>query len=490
MTGVLPPVSMKIILRTAVNDNSRARLLLLLLLLEVFLAPAAMPSQSVKTNTPTKNRPANDLVLRDATLFDSRRGIMVPDQSLIIRGERIAWVGEHSSLPKLPRRAQVLDLHGKFIIPGLIDAHVHLIHKLNDAHITADEMLPMFLAAGVTSVRDIGDPVVPQKMLARFSEAHPESCPRVFMCSPLIDGAQPYHRDIGWALTDPEVVPAFVEDMSKWGVTTLKMYVGTERKVGQRVIEEAHKRGLMVTGHLGLYSAQDAVADGIDCLEHIWSVFDYIIPAEVRQIPHYRSSMDLNTPIARDLITNLVQRHVLVDPTLTVFKNLILLNDLPSVNQNPENALAPARLREQWNSYRLYFAKNTELTPREFRIREFQKYQELTLLLYRAGVPLLAGTDTPEWFVLPGFSLLQELELFVEAGLPPSAALQSATINNAHALKQESQLGSIEPGKLADLVILSADPTANIRNVRRIEKVIRSGKICEPAQLLKLVSLQ
>jgi hypothetical protein len=115
------------------------------------------------------------------------------------------------------------------------------------------------------------------------------------MCSPLIDGAQPYHRDIGWALTDPEAVPAFVEDMSKWGVTTLKIYVGTERKVGQRVIEDAHKRGLMVTGHLGLYSAQNAVADGIDCLEHIWSVFDYIIPPEVRQIPHYRSSMDLNT---------------------------------------------------------------------------------------------------------------------------------------------------------------------------------------------------
>jgi hypothetical protein len=345
----------------------------------------------------------------------------------------------------------------------------------------------MFLAAGVTSVRDIGDTVVPQKMIARYAEAHPESCPRIFMCSPLIDGAQPFHRDIGWALTDPAAVPAFVEDMSKWGVTTLKMYVGTERKIGKQVIEEGHKHGLMVTGHLGLYSAQDAVADGIDCLEHIWSVFDYIIPDGERQKPHYRSFMDFNTPVARDLITNLVQRRVIVDPTLTVFKNLILLNDLPSVNRNPENALAPARLREHWNKYRDYFESNNKVDTREFRSREFQKYQELTALLYRSGVTLLAGTDTPEWFVMPGFSLLQELELFVEAGLPPSAALQSATINNARALKQESQLGSIQSGKLADLVILSADPTVDIRNARRIEKVIRGGKISEPARLLKLV---
>jgi hypothetical protein len=412
---------------------------------------------------------------------------MLADQTIIIRGERIELVGPSSSFSKHPRGARVLDLRGKFIIPGLMDAHVHLIHKLDDVQMTGDEVLPMFLAAGVTSVRDIGDPVVPQKMLVRFAEAHPGSCPRVFMCSPLIDGPQPFHRDIGWALPDPEAVPAFVEDMSKWGVSTLKMYVGTERKVGRRVIEEGHKRGLMVTAHLGAYRAQDAVADGIDCLEHIWSVFDYIIPADVRQIPNYRASMDLNTPIARDLITNLVQRHVMVDPTLAIFK-VILLNDLASVNQNPDNALAPARLRKYWENY--WRTSNLDPVTREFRAGEFQKYKELTVLLYRAGVPLLAGTDTPEPLVPPGFSLLQELESFVEAGLPPSAALQAATINIAAALKQESQLGSLEPGKLADLVILSADPTADIRNVRRIEKVIRSGKISEPTQLLKLVPLQ
>src|SRR5204862_6634888 len=113
--------------------------------------------------------------------------------------------------------------------------------------------------------------------------------------------------------------------------------------------------------------------------------------------------------------------------------------------------------------------------------------QELTGLLYRAGVPLLAGTDAPEPYCPPGFSLHQELELLVESGLPPVAALQAATINNARALKQGEQLGSIEPGKLADLLILDADPTADSRNTRKIAHVLRGGIVCDPPTLLKAV---
>ena len=455
------------------------------LVLGALFAQAAPPSPAVQAAAEAETAPPSALLLRGGTIFDSRVGQMLPDQTILIRGERIEKVGPQSDLPDLPEGAQVLDASGKFIIPGLIDAHVHLVHRLDDAHLTGDEVLPMFLAAGVTAIRDVGDTIVPQKLIARHVAAHPESCPRLFLCSPLIDGAPPYHRDIGWSLTDPEQVPAFVEDMAKWGVTTLKIYARTPQAVGRRVIEEGHKHGLVVTAHLGPYRAQDAVADGIDCLEHIWSVFNYIIPEDVRRTPGHRASLDLTNPLARDLIAQLVQRRVMVDPTLAVFRNMILLSDLESVNQHPDNARAPAALRQQWDEYR----RRSNLTPatRELRHREFLKYQELTAMLYRAGVPILAGTDAPEPYVPPGFALLQELEMLVESGLPPGAALQSATMNNATAVKQESQLGSIEPGKLADLVILSADPTADIRNVRRIEKVIRGGRICDPAQLLKQV---
>lgn len=468
-------------MRNALGDYSSVKPLLILLILGMGLAQAATPSPVGSTTTEV-------LVLQGGTVFDSRRGLMVADQSIIIRGDRIEKVGAQQSSENLPPDATVVDARGKFIIPGLIDAHVHLVHQLNDAHLTGDEVLPMFLAAGVTAVRDIGDSIVPQRIIARYAEAHPESCPRVFLCSPLIDGAPPIHRDVGWSLTDPEGVPAFVEDMVQWGVTTLKIYAGTRRNVGQRVIEEGHKRGLVVTAHLGLYTAQDAVADGVDCLEHIWSVFNYIIPAEVLGIPDYRAALDLHNPVAQSLIKELAQRRVMVDPTLAVFRNMILLHDLEAVHTHSDNTHAPVRLRQHWENYRR--RANLDPATRDIRRREFLKYQELTALLYRAGVTILAGTDTPEPYVPPGFSLLQELELLVEAGLPPSAALQAATINNAAALRQESSLGSIEPGKFADLVILSADPTADISNVRRIEKVIRGGKMSDPTELLKLVPLQ
>ena len=286
-------------------------------------------------------------------------------------------------------------------------------------------------------------------------------------------------------MTDPEQVPAFVEDMANWGVTTLKIYAGTGREVGRRIIEEGHKRGLVVTAHLGAYRAQDAVADGIDCLEHIWSVFNYIIPETVGRTPNHRASLDLTNPLAQDLVANLARSQVMVDPRLAVFRNMILLHDLESVNRHPDNALVPTRLRRHWENY--WQRSHLEPETRDVRRGEFLKYQELTAMLYRAGVPILTGTDTPEPYVPPGFSLLQELEMLVEAVLPASAALQAATINNAATLKQRSQLGGIEPGKLADLVILGADPTADIRNVRRIEKVIRGGRICDPAQVLPLV---
>src|SRR5262245_55681437 len=146
---------------------------------------ASTPSPGRAGSEPT-NSPPHVLVLRGGTVFDSRSGRMLPDQVIIIRGERIESVGPRRSLSKIPRGARVLDVRGKFVIPGLIDAHVHLVHQLDDAHMTGDEVLPMFLAAGVTSIRDTGDTVVPQKLIARHAEAHPESCPRIFLCSPLI----------------------------------------------------------------------------------------------------------------------------------------------------------------------------------------------------------------------------------------------------------------------------------------------------------------
>jgi imidazolonepropionase-like amidohydrolase len=162
---------------------------------------------------------------------------------------------------------------------------------------------------------------------------------------------------------------------------------------------------------------------------------------------------------------------------------MILLPDVAEVSSHADNALAPAKLRAFWPVY-LQRSGCPQGGPLADRRGEFTKYQELTGKLYRAGVPLLVGTDAPEPQVTPGFSLHQELELLVESGLPPAAALRAATLHNATVLKQLEHLGSVAPGKLADLIVLSANPLVDIRHTRQIEWVIRGGTPVRPQGLL------
>jgi imidazolonepropionase-like amidohydrolase len=426
------------------------------------------------------------LVLRGGAVFDPITGSLQSDRTIVVEGDRVRSVSGPNV--DLPHGGRMVDCRGKYVIPGLIDAHVHLVHLANRSHVVGDQFLPMFLANGVTSVRDAGDAIVAQAVIARAAELRPGFCPRVFLSSPLIDADPLIHRDVGYALTDPAKVRAFVDDMVKWNVTTLKIYAGTRRAVGSEVIKEGHRAGLRVMAHVGAYSAQDAVLDGVDCLEHIWSVFNYIIPAEAAKQPNHRANLDLNNPQAQGLIAALAKRQVNVDPTLVVFRNTIYLNDVEEIHKHPDLARVPRRMLDYWHSYRR--SSNLPLVTRETRWKEIRKYQELTGLLHRAGVPLLAGTDTPEPFVPPGYSLHQELQMLVESGLSPAAALAAATINNAKALNQQDRLGTISPGKLADFVILDADPTINILHTRRIHAVVRSGLVCDPATILKAVSVE
>ena len=429
------------------------------------------------------------IAIEHCSVFDPTSGKMTPEQTIVIVGAKIDRVVDSSKVGELPADAERIDGRGRFALPGLIDAHVHVVHVLDFAHVTGDEVLPLYLAAGVTSIRSTGDEPVAATLVARHAATHPESCPRVFTCSPLLDADPPIHRDVGRAITDPAKVPALFDDLARWQPTTVKIYAGTGRPVGKAIIEESHRRGLFVTAHLGAYSAQDAVADGVDGLEHIWSVFNYVIPPEVAKEPGHRGHLDLNNPLCEGLIAELAKRKVYVDPTLAVFRNMILLPDVEGVKDHPDNALAPKRLREFWPEY-LKRSGCPQGGPLEDRRREFAKFQELTGKLYRAGVPLLAGTDSPEPNVPPGFSLHQELEMLVESGLPPAAALRAATLNNATVLREQDRLGSITAGKLADIVLVTANPLDDIRNTRKIELVLRAGHICRPAELLKRVPLE
>lgn len=430
---------------------------------------------------------AAPLVIEHCSLFDSVSGKMLPNRTVLVSGERIVGVYRGNTAPKRLSKATRINGRGKFLLPGFIDSHVHLVHVLDYAHVTGDEVLPLYLAAGVTSVRSTGDEIVAATIVAHFADSHPKSCPRVFTCSPLLDGDPPIHKDVGRAVTDAIQVPALLDDLLRWHIKTVKIYTGTGREVGKAIIDESHRRGLFVTAHLGKYSAQQAVEDGIDCLEHIWSVFNYVIPPEVAGKPGHRGNLDLSNPLCETLVAQLARHKTYVDPTLVVFRNMILLPDTSEVRNSPEYALVPKRLRDFWPLY-LKQAGCPQGGSPEDRKREFAKFQELTGKLYRAGVPLLVGTDSPEPNVTPGISLHTELELLVGSGVSPAAALQAATLTGARVLREDKRLGSITPGKLADMVLLTSDPLKDIRNTRKIQLIIRGGKVSYPGALLNLVS--
>jgi hypothetical protein len=426
------------------------------------------------------------VLIEGCSVFDPESGKMIPDRTILIRGDRIAEISGNHQAVNAPAGAIRIDGHGKFAVPGLIDAHVHLMHVLDFANVSGDEVLPLYLAAGVTSVRSTGDEIVAGTALAHLAAQRPGSCPRVFTCSPLLDGDPPFHRDIGRGISDPTQVPAVIQELKRWHVTTLKIYVNASPALGRSIIDEGHRQGLPVTGHLGAYPAQLAVDDGIDCLEHIISVFNYIpssiTPAQSGQL----SRVNLNNAECAALLKKLADHKTFVDPTLVVMRNMSLLPDVPEGEVSADSAAVPQRLRDFWL---IYLKKNgcPQGGTLADRRRTLAAYQELTGLLFRAGVPLLAGTDAPEPNVPPGLSLHQELELLVESGLTPAAALTAATLNNARALHQTDHLGSITRNKLADIVLLNADPLKNIRNTREIELVIRSGVVSRPTELLKLV---
>jgi hypothetical protein len=433
-----------------------------------------------------------ELVVRDVTLVDVVKGTLSPDSTIVIGGDRIKAIGASGAAIHASRGARVIDGRGKYVIPGLTDSHVHFESQLNHCHMTGDEILPLYLACGVTSLRDAGDEIVAEKLVARYAAEHPERAPRVFLCSPLIDSIPPHHHDIGWGIPqDPAAVPAFVDDMAGWGVVTLKVYRGITPPVGRKLIEEGHRHGMTVIGHLTLnYTPVQATQDGMDSLEHAGpeSILGLIasrlgLSFTGDYADSYNGDIDLNSSVAQDVVAELAKTKVMVDPTLVIYTG-VSFRDVPAVAENPDNLYMPMR----WQKYCAGIKGQYKPGTLERRKTQYKKYEELTGMLYRAGIPILAGTDSPFPFCpAPGFCLLRELELLVESGLTPTAALQAATINIARCMKQDRDMGSIEEGKRADLVILNANPLANISNVRNIDTVIKGGLVCDPQWLLKQV---
>ena len=385
------------------------------------------------------------LAITHVTLIDTEAGRARQDYTVIISGDRITAVGPAKSV-KVPRGAQILDGRGKFLIPGLWDMHAHLFATLpldpNDPA-PRDFFAPRFLANGITGVRSMWDDPGAIRRL-RTSPG----VPRIISCGPIVDGPQPYVPG-AVACANATQGRETVRRLKAEGVDFIKVYSLLPRDVYFAIAEEARTVGLPFAGHLpNSVTPEEASGAGQKSFEHLMGL------------------ESLDPKKAPTVFAKFVQNGTWQTPTLTALRGLTYFDD-PERLKDPRISSLPPLFQQYWKSGGAG-VKSDEA--------KFQHQLDLVATMHRAGVKILAGTDTPNPFVFPGESLHEELELLVKAGLTPAEALQCATLRPAEYLGMTDRLGSIAAGKFADLVLLDADPLANIANSRRISAVILNGQ--------------
>jgi imidazolonepropionase-like amidohydrolase len=378
-----------------------------------------------------------------ARLIDGTGRPPVDDAVVIVRDERIASAGPRPAV-RIPAGMRVLDVRGATIAPGLWDMH---------AHAAQIEWLPAYLAAGVTTVRDMGGEQ-PYLVAIRDAVAGAKGLGPRMLLAGLVDGDASGAFGAVIAAT-PDQGRAVVDRYKKAGFEQMKLYSLLQPDVVTAITARAHELGMTVTGHvptsLGLIKAVEA---GMD------------------HVAHLPINGDPESPLTRATIELLAKRKVVIDPTLPWNELLGHAPETTLESFEPGFAHAPPALLSNYRSVK----NDTDAATAKRRVRESEA---MVKALFDAGVPIVAGTDG----ALPGYSLLRSIEMYVEAGMTPMQAIESATRIPAESIGLATDTGTIEPGKRADLIVLDADPLAQISNIRKLRWVIANGRVLEPAKL-------
>jgi imidazolonepropionase-like amidohydrolase len=419
----------------------------------------------------------------------------------VIDGGRFSRIGPTAETPA-PEGAEVIDGRGRFVIPGLTDMHVHV---LGPDRWTS----PLFLAAGVTTVLDLGGQLPDLTALRDAIDAGTTPGPRLLYTGPFLEEGEPY---AGFAHMARRVDGAHIEDavdeLADAGVHAIKLYVTITPGTAERACARARERDLRVFMHQQETWGADAADAGVDCVEHMM-VFGALAPETLRPpepgrltpfeyggwMWRWLADVDPLDEAVTRLFDRLIAADTALDPTLVLFaaRPGALGDDVGDTSMDdPERtpilSTLPVRVREEligrWAERR---RAAVGVSPRAAdRMRKgWEHLLALVDRFHRAGGTVLAGTDCPNVAIVSGYSLHRELELLVRAGLSTRDALMAATSRAAARLDRGHEFGSIAPGLAADLVLLGADPLADIRNVRRIERVIAGGRVYEPEALLR-----
>jgi len=461
-------------------------LLILFSLLFSFSCGHQKPSESQAT-----------LIFAHATIIDTSGGPNQTDMTVFITGDRISDIQKTGKV-RLPKGGRVIDAAGKFLVPGLWDMHVHWYEE---------RFLPLFIANGVTGVRQMSG--FPLHLDWRERAARGDLlAPRLAIASTIVDG--PGATWVGSIEVANETdARQAVQKIKSSGFDFVKVYGGLPRDAYFAIADESAKQGLVFAGHVpNSVSALEASEAGQKSIEHLSGVLEGCssVGGEITRGynenmagANNRTGMDkarlrvLRVLIERLLATYDKERAAALFasfakngtwhcPTLTVNRSVAFVGDAEFRN-DPRLKYMPKPIRSNWQPENNPLWANRTAEDYAIRKRRYQKQTETVAEMRRAGVRFLAGTDTLNPFCFPGFSLHDELTLLVEAGFTPMEALQAATLNAAIFLGKAESLGTVEKGKIADLVLLEANPLEHIDNTRRIAAVVLGGKLYEKPRL-------
>jgi imidazolonepropionase-like amidohydrolase len=445
---------------------------------------AQPPNPGARTNFVKIDAPV--VVLTHARVIDGTGSAPRSNQTLIIRDGTVAAVGDASAISP-PAGALIVDLSGRTVIPGLVMMHEHLYYTTGPGVYgqLGASFSRLYLAGGVTTMRTGGNTngIMDVNLARRIAEGE--------LAGPAIDATAPYLNGPNTFLQMHVVRTAdearrHVAYWADQGATSVKAYMQISREALKAGIDEAHRRGLKVTGHLCSVTYGEAADAGIDDLEHgFFAATDFVADKQPDVCPGQGrgqqavATLDERGAPFQALIRKLIDRHVALTSTLTVFETLTPRRPTPPGLE----VLVPA-LRDSF--MRAYDRAQQNQTSIYGTL--FAKGMALERAFVRAGGMLLAGTDpTGAGGVVPGFSNQRQVELLVEAGFTPVEAISIATLNGARYLGRDRRIGSIAAGKQADLVVLLGDPAASIGDMRRVETVFKQGVGYDPQKLIESV---
>jgi imidazolonepropionase-like amidohydrolase len=415
---------------------------------------------------------AHDIIFAHANVFDAESGKIIRDQDVLIDGNRISAVRSDLALPG-GGQPLIIDATGKTLLPGLWDMHAHV----------GDNDGLLNLAAGVTTVRDLANDT--DSLMARRQRIidGKEIGTRIVLAG-IIDSPDAYHGPTKVLVSTEAEARAAVDNYKRLGYVQIKIYSSVKPELVPIIIDEAHKNGLRVSGHIPANMiASQCVEDGYDEIQHINFLVLNFFPeikdtytiTRLTKPGEITAGLDLNSAQVQSFIKLLQDHHTKLDLTLSVFEDQYMAPPgqispgfLPVANR------LPAQVRRSLLTAGMTPPPGMEDTYK----KSFAKMLEFAGLLYRSGLSIEDGTDN-----MAGFALHRELELDVQAGIPANVVLQNATLNAARIMSMDKDLGSITPGKLADLVLVDGDPTTNISNIRKTVVVVKDGVLYNPAEL-------